>query len=207
MPKCINLVGQKFGKLTVIKISGHDNHGKITWECHCECGNATVSTTGDLRSGSSRSCGCSRNGKIMPLTFARSINAVPEWLAWKNIIQRCTNPHHKAYENYGGRGIKICDEWKNDFLAFYNHIGKRPTPKHEVDRIDNEVGYVPENVRWATRKEQSNNRRSNRLITYKEKTMTISQWADEIGIDRKSIQNRIRAGWSVDKTLTEPLHK
>ena len=117
---------------------------------------------------------------------------------------RCTNPNHEAYHNYGGRGISICDEWMNDFQAFYDWaMANGYSDDLSIDRIDNDGNYCPENCRWATDKEQCNNQRSNHLITYNGKTQTIKQWAADLGIKRVTLQARLtRYHWDVEKALT-----
>ena len=107
------------------------------------------------------------------------------------------------WENYGARGIKVCDRWL-DFRNFIDDMGKAPSPKHSIDRIDVNGDYEPNNCRWATPKEQNNNKTNNKLLTYDGKTMNLTQWSERLGIDRMLVGNRLRRGWSVEKALTSP---
>jgi len=136
----------------------------------------------------------------------RLANDIPEYVIWCLMKDRCFNPNAESYKLYGGRGIRVCDEWNVSFDAFFAHIGPRPTTEHQIDRIDNNKGYEPGNVRWATRKEQCRNRRSNRLITCNGQTKTLAEWAEVSGIDRKTISDRIDvSGWSPEQALSTPV--
>ena len=123
------------------------------------------------------------------------------YATWTSMKHRCTNPNHSAYDRYGGRGITICDEWLESFDKFYACVGEPPTPKHTLDRIDNERGYEPNNVRWATRKEQSNNLSSNTWVEHNGKRMTWAQWADHLGIKYNTLMTRVRDKKSLDEIL------
>lgn len=129
----------------------------------------------------------------------------PEYRIWANIVQRCTNPKRREYHRYGGRGITLCQEWRKSFATFLAHIGERPSKKHSIDRINNNKGYEPGNVRWATSKEQSRNQEKTLLITAKGKTLCLTEWAHETGIPLVTIHSRIRKlGWSGEKAVTVP---
>lgn len=187
----VDYTGQRFGKLTAIAKS-HQS-GRITfWEYRCDCGNTKVAPSALVCNDHIRDCGC--------------VVASHEYTCWKSMKRRCNNPNSTGYENYGGRGIKVCPEWNNSFDAFLLHIGPSPTPKHTIERLDNSADYVPGNVRWATRKEQANNRRTNRLITHNGETMNTKQWADRLGVRKTVISNRLRLGWSDERTVTESLN-
>lgn len=124
-----------------------------------------------------------------------------EYWILDGIKQRCLNTNNPQYHNYGGRGIKICDRWKESFINFYEDMGGRPSKKHSVDRIDNNGDYRPENCRWATQKEQCNNKRTSRKLKYNEKTLTASEWGFDLGIKPNTILYRIRRGWSIGQAL------
>jgi hypothetical protein len=142
--------------------------------------------------------------------------------AWVSMRRRCNDTKSKCYTNYGARGIRVCDEWNSSFEAFYRDVGDKPDASLTLDRIDNDRGYEPGNVRWATRAEQNRNRRprsqwkptrphgrrTDVLLTFKGKTMTMTDWAREVGIRRSSLWMRIsQRGWSVERALTEPMQK
>ena len=128
----------------------------------------------------------------------------PEYLAWANVIKRCYNPNHDAYHNYGGRGIVMCDEWRHDFVAFYKHIGPRPKRGYDLDRIDNNRGYEPGNVRWVTRRVNANNRRVNVLVEYNGESITIADLARESGVDQTLLRERIGRGWPITEAVNIP---
>lgn len=161
--KFIDLSGHVFGRLTVqYRIA---NRGKHTiWACFCQCGNAVNVSSTHLRSGHTLSCGCyrddaKRNNKHGEI---HGMCETPEYDAWHKMKGRCLNENDRKYPDYGGRGITVCQEWIDSFEKFYSHIGKRPSEKHSLDRIENNKGYAPVNVRWATIVEQNNNRRNSK---------------------------------------------
>lgn len=118
----------------------------------------------------------------------------PEYRAWYCMLMRCYNPKIKGYKDYGGRGITVCERWIRDYPAFLKDMGTRPTQSHSLERIENDKGYSPENCRWATKKEQQNNRRNNVQITHNGQTKTISQWADDFGVTRNVMYARYQRG-------------
>lgn len=128
-----------------------------------------------------------------------------EYNTWLNIKARCHNQNHPRYPEWGGRGIRVCDSWRNSFPAFLKDMGPRPSDKHSIDRIDGSRGYEPGNCRWATRREQAENRPSfNNLITFNGKTQSLTAWSREVGISRESLRSRMESGWPVERALTEP---
>ncbi len=128
----------------------------------------------------------------------------PEYRSWQQMRLRCLDPRHAAYSGYGGRGITVCDRWKDAPTAFFEDMGKKPSPKHELDRIDNDKGYEPGNCRWATRKENDRNRRSNRHLEHGGERLTVAEWSERTGVRRDTIHKRLAGGWSVAETLTTP---
>ena len=129
----------------------------------------------------------------------------PEYEAWRHMVRRCENMKHPAYKYYGARGIHVCERWRDDFLVFLADMGLRPSSDYSLDRIDNQRGYGPDNCRWATSIEQQNNRRNNRILYFHAKSQSVAQWAIELGIKEDTIRKRLNRGWSVVKTLTQPL--
>jgi hypothetical protein len=160
--KLRDLTGQRFGRLTVIERAMNSPHGMTKWLCKCDCGAEIIARRGNLHTGNTQSCGCWRRdsataGHIIHGEGKR-YQTTAEYRCWRNMITRCRNPHNHAFKNYGGRGISICDEWL-DFKCFLADMGRRPSTGFSLDRINNDGNYEPGNCRWATRKQQANNKR------------------------------------------------
>ena len=202
--KRVDLVGQKFGRLTVIKSIGSKNQQHI-WLCKCECGKETISNTNRLKSGWKRSCGCIQKEQLAKRNKENAkhgLNNHPLHGVWHNMKDRCYRELCSEYQRYGGRGITVCDEWLHDFQSFYDWaITHGYTKGLTIDRIDNDGNYEPNNCRWATQKEQQNNRSTNHHLTYNGKTMTISEWADELSVPAYMIRNRVKKGMPIEKIL------
>lgn len=192
-----DLTGEKFGRLTVIKFVKKVKYGR-QWELLCECGGTCFVVTADLNRGHTTSCGCatqearSRNGKANT-THGCSIekgDGYSEFITWMSLKARCLNPKDKGYPNYGGRGITVCDRWKNSFETFLADMGKRPEGC-EIDRINNNGNYEPSNCRWTTRIIQHNNKRNNIFVTYKDECMTMAQWARKYNVKANSLRSNL----------------
>ena len=185
-----------------------------TYICLCDCGNQAKATAHGLRSGRNQSCGCL--GKERRLASVTKHGLTPSdhkkwhplYRTWQAMKQRCYNPLFPKYASHGGRGIKVCEQWRHDFETFLRDIGTRPSPKHSLDRFpDNDGDYEPGNVRWATPKEQARNCRTTTWITYQGETLSHLDWADRLGITPAAIKIRIRKGWSAERALFAPRHK
>ena len=187
-----DLTGQKFGRLTVIERT--ENKGKQTmWKCLCDCGNYTIINGYSLRNGISKSCGCLSGELAKQRKQTHNHHGERMYNIWKNMKQRCFNTNNKNYNSYGGRGITVCVEWKNDFQAFYDwSMLNGYTDELTIDRIDNDGNYKPSNCRWTNAKIQSNNRRNNHLITYDGKAQTIAQWADELNMSYSALYSKLK---------------
>lgn len=184
--------GKRYGRLTVIEQAPVPEHVKekrqAFWRCRCDCGNIVVTNGSNLRRGDTVSCGCYNRSKASRRTHGRHDS--PEYTIWAKIKSRCCNPRSTHYRYYGGRGITMCVEWRDSFATFYAYVGPRPSPQYTIDRIDVNGNYEPGNVRWATRKQQANNRRNNVRLTYRGKTQLLAEWADELEIPLTTILNR-----------------
>jgi hypothetical protein len=197
------VIGDKFGRWTVVGESSRRTHGR-EWLCICECGAEKSVQQVRLNWGRSKSCGCWANELVSKANRTHGDAHSPEHEAWSQMIARCTNPNSRSYKNYGGRGIEVCSEWMASYESFLRDMGRRPHPKMSIDRIDNDNGYFPGNVRWATWKQQERNKRNNHLLVCNGKTATIAEWSEITGIPFPTIKGRLRRGWTEEKALTIP---
>ena len=198
-----DLTGQRFGRLVAVERVGSRNTFAL-WKCKCDCGNEAEVVSTYLINGDTKSCGCLKAQNIKIANTKHGMRKTRIYHIWKNMRQRCINKNNQAYLDYGGRGISVCEEWK-EFVPFYNWaMGSGYKDCLTIDRIDNGKGYSPENCRWATMKEQSNNRRDNVFYEYAGQTKTISQWSDVCGISIGCLRDRIRHGWVIDRILGTP---
>lgn len=201
-----NLVGKKFGRWEVVEYRGINQLHKSTWLCRCSCGTEKVVVEGNLKSGVSKSCGCATKEAMKNNTFSKKHgkSLTRPYRLWSKMMSRCYKKYDREYMSYGGRGISVCKRW-HDFVNFYADMGDRPNDK-TLDRIDNSKGYSPDNCRWATIKQQNNNRRNNTIIEYLGRKMTLQQWADLTNIKAGTISNRIKnLKWSIKDSLTKPV--
>jgi hypothetical protein len=208
MSKMKDLTGQEFDRLRVIRFSFIKN-GRAMWECVCVCGTVKVVNGQALRSGGTRSCGCLHDesaSKPRKHGLAKRGEKIPEYGIWKGARKRCNNPNDKRYADYGGRGIQMHHDW-DDFSRFFADMGPRPSPKHTLDRIDNNGHYEPGNCRWATKRDQANNRRSTPLLEFNGETMSLAQWARRVGLPAHILNGRKRLGWPMEKILYTPIKK
>jgi hypothetical protein len=201
--KIKELTGMIFGKLTVVARDKSVSVGSgvaATWRCRCECGNEITKAGHSLRNSKGFvSCGCRSVSPRRTHGMTRS----PIYCRWSNMLRRCNSPSNSSYADYGGRGIAVCDRWL-DFANFYEDMGDPPYPQATIERKDNEGSYCPSNCRWASRSEQSVNKRSTRYLTYNGRTMCLSHWAQEIGISREGLSSRLAKGWPVSRALSTP---
>lgn len=189
-----NIIGQKFGKLTALKMLESNKHKKKMWLCLCECGNEKEVVSSSLTHGLTKSCGCLQSElttiRLTKHGQAKAGLKTAEYKCWKGITQRCENIKDSAYHNYGGRGILICERWKN-FDNFYADMGEKPSPKHSIERNDVNGNYEPNNCRWATANEQARNKRISIIntsgvigVNWSEKD---SRWITRITIENQRI--------------------
>jgi hypothetical protein len=194
----VDIAQQKFGRLFVLR-RVENRGGHTAWLCKCACGETTIARTSDLRCGRTLSCGCLRNERNQERTkHGRSDS--PEFQAWHRAKRRCTDPRVSTYRHYGGRGIRMCERWLNDFAAFYEDMGPRPDG-HTLDRIDVNGNYEPGNCRWATWTQQTNNMRRNVILTVRGEKLTMSQAARKYGLKRDLVKSRLYRGWTPEQAL------
>jgi hypothetical protein len=180
-----NLVGKRYSSLLVTKRVDKD-----TWECLCDCGETKNIKGTYLDNKHVTSCGCTGHF----------------YYSWRGMFERCYNPRHKYFHRYGGRGIKVCDEWRSK-EKFYSDMGNPPSNKHTIGRKDNDKGYSPDNCQWETPEQQANNRSTSRFLTCNGETKTLAQWSKTVNISQDVIKGRLRQGWPVEKALLTPVRK
>ena len=189
--KTLDITGCVFGRWTVIaraptRIALCGVRSRY-WHCRCSCGVEKEVSGGSLRSGDSQSCGCRK----IEILRQGGNKKHPLYATWCGMKSRCLSPNNPSYSRYGARGVFVCDEWVSSFLAFVHDMGPRPTPKHTVERKDNDGPYAPWNCIWGTKSEQANNRSHGAMITYRGVTKTTAQWASEIGVSYHTLYKRV----------------
>lgn len=195
-----NITGQRFGRLVALEMVGNDKYGIKLWKCKCDCGNEKIVTYTHLKRGMIKSCGCLHATQ----NYVHGLNGSRLQGIYYKMLYRCNNPKCENYADYGGRGIKICDEWLGDngFKNFYEWaFSNRYTEKLTLDRKDNDKGYSPDNCRWVDAFVQENNRRNNIFIEYKGERLTIGEWSRKTGINYNTLFHRYQKGWSPSKML------
>jgi hypothetical protein len=201
------MVGKRFGMLTVIK-EAENPYGikKAAWECKCDCGKSIVAIGDLLRRGYYSSCGCQKAKRMHDVAFKHGKSNTRLFKIWSCMKQRCYYPRYTDYHCYGGRGIKVCEEWLADFQNFYIWaINSGYKSNLSIDRIDVNGDYSPDNCRWATPKEQANNKTTNHLLTYNGETHTLQEWADIKKLNYDCLKARINdLGWDVHDALEKP---
>lgn len=194
-----DLTGLTFGRLSVIKL-GIKQGVNYHWVCKCLCGNTTSVRGSALRSGDSLSCGCLRKERLIAAITTHGKSKDGAYSSWSCMIQRCYDKRHDQYARYGEKGITVCSAW-HDFELFFADMGSRPKGM-TIDRIDSSGNYAPGNCRWATKKEQSNNRKNSKLLEFNGMKMNTRDWGKELGIPWQTIYSRLRYGWTVERALT-----
>jgi hypothetical protein len=202
-----DITGKKFGRLTAIAPIRRAPYSNIVWLCICECGTEKEAVLSDLNKGHYLSCGCYKIECISKSKTTHGMSNSAEFNIWQGIKERCNNKKAANYHRYGGRGIKICERWENDFSAFYEDMGSRPSSKHSIDRIDNNGDYVKPNCRWTTKKVQSNNRNNNKRLEYCGETRTVQEWCDKYKVNRSTFVSRLKRGLSVGESLFTAIKK
>lgn len=205
MGRPLQLEGLRFGKLVAVRRSGNRRGSMVCWTCTCDCGNSFETTGQRLASGKTKSCGCATGELIAAKKRRHGLTGTAEYRIWSLMIQRCCNRKNPAYRLYGARGIKVCNAWRTSFAAFLKDMGARPSPRHTLDRRNNNGHYSPRNCRWATGTQQGNNRRGNRRVTIGRRTQTVIEWSRESGVRRETIAYRLNSGWAPqDAVFTVP---
>lgn len=205
MGKFIDITGQRFGKLTVIKKAKSDKRGEAKWLCKCDCGNITIVLSSHIRNYRIRSCGClfQKNKFLYNSKYGNLENYQRLYNIYNGMRARCYNINCSSYKYYGGRGIKICNEWLEDFFKFMQwSISNGYKDDLSIDRIDVNGNYEPSNCRWITMEEQENNKRDNIFIKYKNEIKTLKQWSKILKIPYGTVYNRYSKKFNVDDILS-----
>lgn len=194
----LKLTGRRFGRLVAVaRVPGLGRSiGKAYWQCLCDCGARSVVQSGDLCNGTSRSCGCLAFEMFMKRSTTHGRSQMVEYRIWIGMKNRCFNPKFPPYRRYGAKGVSVCSRWASSFTAFLEDMGRRPSPRHSVDRFPNRQGnYEPGNCRWATPKEQSRNKVTNRFVVVANERMTIAEASERYGVRSDTICKRLNRGW------------
>ena len=199
----VDRTGQRFGSIVVIGRAQRPSHliseKAWWWSYRCDCGRIGQARNSDLVKKTS----CPHCSKRQRRT-THGMKGTSIYGVWRNMLDRCTNPNHKSFHHYGGRGIEVAPAWKS-FERFYADVPPKPEGRYQLDRIDNEKGYEPGNVRWVTPRRNSRNRRDNKLISWQGKTLCMADWAEETGIPYRALKQRFQKGWTADEALATPL--
>lgn len=205
-----DLSGRWFGRLVVTRFAGYtQTRPEALWHCLCICNTSVIVRAASLLSSRpTQSCGCLQKEAATTTRHghARRGKRTPEHRAWTAMLQRCTNPKNKVYQHYGDRGIAVCSEWFN-FEQFLTDMGPRPTQKHTLERKDNNGAYDKTNCIWATHSQQCRNTRRTHFITFQEETLCLADWAKRLGISVKTLANRIRRGWTIERAFIQSIQK
>jgi hypothetical protein len=203
----VEMAGRRFGTVTALRVAPEARtRTKFKWVCLCDCGQEFTTCGGKLRCGDVVSCpDCSRE-RVRLSRVVHGMRRTAEYRIWTHIKSRCFNTRVPEFKHYGGRGITMCERWRESFADFLADMGPRPSALHSVDRHPNNDGnYEPGNCRWATPKAQANNTRSNRKVTVAGETRNMTQWAESIGVRREVIHKRLKRGIEGDRLLAEPV--
>lgn len=213
MPVALDLTNQRFGRLRALrKHPLRNEHGKTLWECLCDpelegCGKTILAQSSHLSAGNTKSCGCFQVEVTKATNTKHGYCAHPEYKVWNTIKLRCYDPKSPSYKDYGARGITMSDAWKESFDIFLADMGSRPSKNHSIERDNNDLGYSKENCRWATRREQANNRRSNRYFTFDGERKTLADWCREFDLEYAVVWGFIYHGKSFEDAVNTALQR
>ena len=195
-------IGQTIDQITIKEKIQHNR--RTAYKCLCSCGKETIKVSSQL---SKSICRCVDCGNIASgesrRAYSFEFQGTQEYRAWSNMKNRCTNPNYELYHRYGGRGIKVCDEWFNSFETFLKDMGKKPSKEHSIDRINNDLGYNKENCKWATKEEQANNTKNTMLLTIDNETKTLTDWCKMYKVPKYLISARLLRGMSPKDALMQ----
>lgn len=202
-----DLTGRKFGRLTVVRRDGWiGKKNYVAWLCRCECGQEVRKAGTLMVNGSTRSCGC-YHMEVIRRPWKHGGSETREYRIWGKMLERCKNPNADAFHRYGGRGIRVCDRWQ-EFEAFFADMGPLPSPKHEIDRIDNDGNYEPSNCRWVTHRENARNTSNTIKFQWNGEVVPLINLAESHGIKYGTLYCRVVVrGWPLERALLQPLRQ
>ena len=199
--KFIDLTGEIFNNIQ-IKSFCEKRGRRSFYNAICICGNSFIVEGQSIKTGNAKSCGCLHIKQLIERSTTHLKCETPAYYTWANMIQRCTNHNLSQYKDYGGRGIKVCDRWLHSFENFFEDMGNRPDGM-TLDRDCNDHNYCKDNCHWATYTEQQNNKRNNHIVTYKNESLTVAQWAKKTGIKYNTLIGRLNIyKWTIERSLT-----
>ena len=206
----VDFINQRFGRLVVIEKTDKRSGTNVIWKCKCDCGNEVFVSSSNLRSGHTQSCGCLQKERVSKAKTTHGMRFTSEYYSWNNMKARCYNPNYKHYKDYGGRGITICDRWRDSFENFLEDMGSKPSNKHSIDRIDVNGNYDPENCKWSTSQEQARNKRNQRDVKlldpegqeYLVAGGLIKQFCKDAGLDSSNINSVLNGKYKQHKGWT-----
>lgn len=202
-----DISGQTFNRWTVIGYDYGSSKKEARWVCKCACGDYKSVSGSSLRKKTSKSCGCLKGeiaSKIGKQTKTHGLSGHRVYNLYQSMVNRCHSPNHISYKNYGAKGVRVCDRWLNSFESFIEDMGV-PNPNDSIDRINNNLGYHPDNCRWVGKEKQNRNKSNNIKLTFSGRTMNMADWAREINIGISTLYARYKAGWSDDRIISTPL--
>lgn len=200
MPPALDLTGKQFGLLRARSRAGKDKFGAWLWECECRCGKFVRVRGATLNAGKTKACAsCAR----VAVNTTHGMSKTSLYIRWQAMKARTSNPNQSQYHDYGGRGIKVCDQWLASFENFAADMGPTFSPELELDRIDVNGNYEPNNCRWITPADQQLNKRNNHVLSFRGETLTVTEWARRIGAKPNTLTTRIRRGWPTERVLLE----
>lgn len=205
MGTLIDLTGKTFSKLTVLS-RAENKGGRVIWLCKCSCGEEKEVKGNNLNTGHTKSCGCLQREAVTERNTTHGGSGTLEYKSWLHMKTRCSDPNYEFYADYGGRGIKVCDRWVNSFENFLEDMGSKPTDDHSLGRQLVDGNYEPGNVSWETPLQQARSKRTSVIITWDNRTQCLMDWARELspilGVSVRTINGRVKRGWSVEKAFT-----
>jgi len=199
VPAALDLTGLTMGRLVVLDRSHRDNTGAWVWRCRCECDREVYVRGATLKAGRTSACASCATSAA---NITHGHTGTPLYARWRAMLGRTGNPNYRHWANYGGRGITVCDEWL-DFTAFARDMGESFRPDLELDRIDTNGNYEPTNCRWITHRAQQRNKRTNHVVEWAGRSLTVQDWSEVLGVKANTIVTRLRRGWSTERALTK----